>query len=140
MRIQDRFDIILFDGVCNLCNSAVDFIIKRDKKNRFKFSSLQDNTARKLLIESNFQEGYPDSIVLIKGDKIFFKSRAALEISKKLGGVWPLFYSLILIPAFIRDPVYEWIARNRYKWFGKKSTCRLPTEEEKSRFLSITDL
>jgi predicted DCC family thiol-disulfide oxidoreductase YuxK len=140
MRIQDRFDIILFDGVCNLCNSAVDFIIKRDKKNRFKFSSLQDNSVRKLLNESNLQEGYLDSIILISGDKIFFKSRAALEISKKLSGIWPLFYSLILIPAFIRDPVYEWIARNRYKWFGKKSTCRLPTEEEKSKFLSIQDL
>jgi predicted DCC family thiol-disulfide oxidoreductase YuxK len=140
MRIQDRFDIILFDGVCNLCNNAVDFIIKRDKKNRFKFSSLQDNSSLKLLNEFNLQEGYLDSIILISGDKIFYKSRAALEISKKLSGIWPLFYSLILIPAFIRDPVYEWIARNRYKWFGKKSTCRLPKEEEKSKFLSIQDL
>jgi predicted DCC family thiol-disulfide oxidoreductase YuxK len=139
MRIQDRFDIILFDGVCNLCNSAVDFIIKRDKKNRFKFSSLQDNSVRKLLNESNLQEGYLDSIILIRGDKIYFKSRAALEISKNLSGFWPLFYTLILIPAFVRDPLYEWIARNRYKWFGKKSTCRLPTEEEKSKFLSIQD-
>lgn len=140
MRIQDRFDIILFDGVCNLCNNAVDFIIKRDKKNRFKFSSLQDNSVRKLLNDSNLLEGYLDSIILIRGDEIFFKSRAALEISKKLSGIWPLLYTLILIPAFVRDPIYDWIARNRYKWFGKKSTCRIPSDEEKSRFINFRDI
>jgi predicted DCC family thiol-disulfide oxidoreductase YuxK len=140
MRIQDRYDIILFDGVCNLCNDAVDFIIKRDRKNHFKFTSLQDNVTQRLLKEYNIKEGYLDSIILIRGNQIFYKSRAALEISKKLSGIWPLLYSFIILPSFLRDPIYDWIANNRYKWFGKKETCRLPSEDEKSKFLSIHDL
>ncbi|RPA66428.1 DUF393 domain-containing protein [Cyclobacteriaceae bacterium YHN15] len=140
MRIQDRYDIILFDGVCNLCNDAVDFIIKRDRKNHFKFTSLQDNVTQRLLKEYRIEEGYLDSIILIRGNQIFYKSRAALEISKKLSGIWPILYSFIILPSFLRDPIYDWIANNRYKWFGKKETCRLPSEDEKSKFLSIHDL
>jgi predicted DCC family thiol-disulfide oxidoreductase YuxK len=140
MRIQDRYDIILFDGVCNLCNDAVDFIIKRDRKNHFKFTSLQDNVTQRLLKEYRIKEGYLDSIILIRGNQIFYKSRAALEISKKLSGIWPVLYSFIILPSFLRDPIYDWIANNRYKWFGKKETCRLPSEDEKSKFLSIHDL
>jgi predicted DCC family thiol-disulfide oxidoreductase YuxK len=139
MRIQDRFDIILFDGVCNLCNDAVDFIIRRDKKNQFKFISLQENLAQKLLENYKVKEVFPDSIALIRGNQIFYKSRAALEISKKLSGIWPVFYAFIIIPPFLSDPLYDWIAKNRYKWFGKKETCRLPNEEEKSKFLSYQD-
>ncbi|MFD2203965.1 thiol-disulfide oxidoreductase DCC family protein [Shivajiella indica] len=140
MRIQDRFDIILFDGVCNLCNDAVDFIIKRDKKNKYKFVSLQDGIAQKLLENYKLTEGFPDSILLVRGNDVFSKSRAALEISKNLSGFWPIFYTLILFPGFLRDPIYDWIARNRYKWFGKKETCRLPNEREKSKFLNSQDL
>jgi predicted DCC family thiol-disulfide oxidoreductase YuxK len=140
MRIQDRFDIILFDGVCNLCNGAVDFIIRRDKKNHFKFISLQDNLARKLLKNFRIKEEIPDSIILIRGNQIFYKSRAALEISKKLSGIWPVFFSFIVIPPIFRDPIYDWVAKNRYGWFGKKESCRLPTEDEKSKFLGPQDL
>ena len=140
MRIQDRFDIILFDGVCNLCNDAVDFIIKRDRKNHFKFTSLQDNITQNLLREFRTEERHLNSIILIRGNQIFYKSRAALEISKKLGGIWPVFYLFIVFPSFLRDTIYDWIAKNRYKWFGKKETCRLPSEDEKSKFLSIHDL
>jgi predicted DCC family thiol-disulfide oxidoreductase YuxK len=140
MRIQDRFDIILFDGVCNLCNDAVDFIIRNDKKNNFKFISLQDNLAQKLLENYKDKEEFPDSIVLLRGNQIFYKSRAALEISKKLSGIWPVFYAFVIIPPFLSDPIYDWIAKNRYKWFGKKETCRLPNEDEKSKFLSYHDL
>jgi predicted DCC family thiol-disulfide oxidoreductase YuxK len=134
--ILKKYDIILFDGVCNLCNGAVDFIIKRDKSDRFKLAALQDEAIKPLLKNHKVKEDYIDSLVLIRGKNIFYKSRAALEISRKLNALWPLFYIFIIIPDFIRDPIYDWIARNRYKWFGKKETCRLPNEEEKQKFLS----
>lgn len=135
MRIQDRFDIILFDGVCNLCNNAVDFVIKRDKKDRFKFGALQDSSTKNILKDYKINEDYIDSIILIRGDQVFYKSEAALEISRNLGSLWPAMYVFNIVPSFIRDPVYDWIAKNRYKWFGKKETCRIPTQEEKSKFL-----
>jgi predicted DCC family thiol-disulfide oxidoreductase YuxK len=135
MRIQDKFDIVMFDGVCNLCNDAVDFIIVRDKNDKFKFGALQEETSKEILKDFNVKEDYLDSIILIREDKIFYKSKAALEIARNLSGLWPLFYGLVIIPAFLRDPIYDWIARNRYKWFGKRETCRFPSEEERAKFL-----
>ena len=135
-RIQDQYDIVLFDGVCNLCNAAVDLIIRNDKAGNFKVGALQDEKSRSILEEYTIDPEYLDSIVLIRGDQVFYRSRAALEISKKLRGLWPLLYAFIVVPNIIRDPVYNWIADNRYSWFGKKDTCRLPTPEEKERFLS----
>lgn len=140
MRIQDKYDIVLFDGVCNLCNSAVDFIIQRDKGRNFKVAALQDEPVKKILQSYQINEEYLDSLVLIRGDNVFYKSRAALEVAKKLNALWPLLYGLIIIPSFVREPVYDWIARNRYKWFGKKETCRMPTEEERNKFLSEKDI
>jgi predicted DCC family thiol-disulfide oxidoreductase YuxK len=140
VRIQDKYNIVLFDGVCNLCNGAVDFIIQRDKAARFKVGALQDAPVKKMLQSYQIKEDYLDSLVLIRGDKVFYKSRAALEITRKLNALWPLLYGLIIIPSFIREPVYDWIARNRYKWFGKKETCRMPTEEERAKFLTEEDV
>lgn len=134
-RIQDQYEIVLFDGVCNLCNSAVDLIVRNDKLGNFKVGALQDDKTKEILKDYDINEDYLDSIILIRGDKVFYKSRAALEITKKLKGAWPLLYGLTVVPGFIRDPVYDWIARNRYRWFGKKETCRLPTAEERARFL-----
>lgn len=139
-RIQDQNDIVLFDGVCNLCDRAVNFIIQRDPKDRFKVASLQDGASKKLLKDYQVNESYLDSIVLVRGDQIFYKSRAALEIAKKLKGLWPIIYAFVIVPYFIRDPLYDWIARNRYKWFGKRETCRMPTEEDKQKFLKEEDL
>ncbi|WP_194975185.1 thiol-disulfide oxidoreductase DCC family protein [Aquiflexum lacus] len=139
MRVQEKFRIVLFDGVCNLCNSAVDFIINRDSKEVFKVGALQDDVTKKLLEDFKINSDYLDSLVFIYQESVFYKSRAALEIARNLSGLWPLMYIFIIIPSFIRDPIYEWIARNRYKWFGKKETCRLPTKKEKKRFLSIED-
>jgi predicted DCC family thiol-disulfide oxidoreductase YuxK len=136
VRIQDKYDIVLFDGVCNLCNGAVDFIIRNDKKNNFKFGSLQDAFSKKIMQDYAVAHDYLDSIVLIRGDRIFFKSEAALEICKKLGGIWTLFYCFKIFPDFMLNPVYDWIANSRYKWFGKRHTCRLPSPGEKSKFLS----
>lgn len=134
-RVQDRYDIVLFDGVCNLCNAAVDLIVRNDKRGRFKVGALQDAKTKELLQDYLINSDYLDSIILIRGDQVFYKSRAALEITKKLKGLWPLLYVFVVVPAFIRDPIYDWIARNRYRWYGKKETCRLPTAEERARFL-----
>ncbi|ERM81723.1 hypothetical protein P872_19240 [Rhodonellum psychrophilum GCM71 = DSM 17998] len=136
MRIQDKYEVILFDGVCNLCNNSVDFVIQRDKKNRFKFGALQDVATKTLLKDYSIDSEYLDSLVLISGDQVYYKSSAALQIAKNLGGFWTFLYGLSVIPKFIRDPIYDWIAVNRYKWFGKKETCRLPSPEEKEKFLS----
>jgi predicted DCC family thiol-disulfide oxidoreductase YuxK len=135
MRVQDKFIIVLFDGVCNLCNNAVDFIITRDKKNKFKVGALQEDASKNILKDYQINEGYLDSLVYIYKNQVYFKSRAALEITRNLNGLWPLLYIFIVIPPFLRNPIYDWIAKNRYKWFGQKDTCRLPSEEEKAKFL-----
>jgi predicted DCC family thiol-disulfide oxidoreductase YuxK len=121
--------------VCNLCNGAVQFIIKRDAKDTFRFASLQSETGQKLLALHQLDFKHIDSIVLIKGEKAFIKSSAALYIAKELSGIWKLAYYYIVIPKFIRDAVYDFVARNRYDWFGKKDHCMIPTSELKKKFL-----
>jgi len=132
--VNKQEKVILFDGVCNLCNGAVQFIIKRDKQKNFLFASLQSNYAAKVLKGKNIGTGL-DTIVLLSNEQVFIKSRAVLEISRALPGVWPLLYVFRIMPTFLRDAVYEWIARNRYRFFGKKDTCMIPSPELKSRFL-----
>lgn len=134
--MKESKSIIFFDGVCTLCNASIDFVMKRDLKNRFLVGALQEPISKKVLSAFQINPSYLDSLVLVENGKIYFRSTAALRIAKSLSGLWPLFYSFILIPAFLRDPVYDWIGKNRYRWFGKKSTCRIPTEEEKQKFLS----
>lgn len=129
--------IVFFDGVCNLCNSSIDFIIQRDKNNHFLVGALQDEVSKKVLANYDVQADYLDSLVLLEEGKIFYKSTAALKITKSLSGLWPALYPLIVIPSSIRDLIYDWIGKNRYKWFGKKSTCRLASPEEKAKFLSV---
>ena len=127
--------IILFDGVCNLCNGAITFIIQRDKKDVFRYAALQSDIGRKLAQENNIDLEKVDSIILIDNDKAYLKSTAALGISRHLRGGWPLLSIFLILPAFIRNWVYDFIARNRYKWFGKKEACMIPTPELKSKFL-----
>ncbi|MGP7817068.1 thiol-disulfide oxidoreductase DCC family protein [Niallia sp. 01092] len=126
--------IILFDGVCNLCSASVQFIIKRDPNGIFAFSSLQSETGQKLLNEYKINN-HLDSLVLIADGTYYKKSDAVLQICRQLNGGWKFFYVLKIIPSFIRDPFYHYIASNRYKWFGKKEICMLPTKEIKNRFL-----
>jgi predicted DCC family thiol-disulfide oxidoreductase YuxK len=128
--------IIFFDGVCNLCNSSVNFVIRHDKRNRFHFASLQWDVARELLSE-NYPEGDDFQTILYydKG-KIFEKSTAVLRIARQLGFQWKFAYSFIIIPKFIRDAVYMYISRNRYKWFGKRDKCMIPSPELKNKFLN----
>ena len=123
--------IVLFDGICNLCNGAVRFILVRDPRGRFRFASLQSNAARRLLKG----DGPPETIILIDAGKIYSKSTAALRIARGLRFPWPLLYGLVIVPRFLRDVVYDWVARNRYRWFGKRDTCMLPTPQMKERFL-----
>lgn len=128
-------EIIAFDGVCNLCNGAVNFIIDRDPKNRFRFVALQSETGQELLSRYPPADGPVNSIVLISEGKSYVKSDAALAIARHLSGVWPVLTVFKILPRFLRDAVYDLIARNRYRFFGKQDACRLPTPELKSRFL-----
>ncbi len=133
--MTNKKSVILFDGVCNLCNASINFILKRDTKNQFLVGALQEEAGKKLLSNFEVNPKYLDSLVLIEDEKIYFRSTAALKIAKHLSGLWPIFYGFIIFPSGIRDGVYDWIGGNRYRWFGKKNTCRLPTPEEKAKFL-----
>ena len=127
--------VIFFDGVCNLCNTSVQFIIKRDKADQFRFASLQSEYAQEVLPNDLTVPEALQSIILRHNGKIMKKSTAALTIAKKLSGGWPLLYAFIIIPKFIRDFIYDLIAKNRYRMFGKKNECMIPTPELKHRFV-----
>lgn len=127
--------IILFDGVCNLCNSSVNFIIKHDKKEQYLFASLQSDAAKEILLQFDIKKIPFDSILLIYEDKIYEKSTAAILISKHLTNGYQLLYGLIIVPKFIRDSFYSLVAKNRYNWFGKRQTCMIPSNEIIKRFL-----
>jgi len=132
---NDQAHILLFDGVCNLCNSIVQFTIKRDQEEKFKFASLQSESGQALLKKFDLPTDDFDSFVFIKGEKYFLKSSAGLQVLKELGGVWKLFYGFIILPRPLRDFVYNIIAKTRYKIFGKRDTCMIPTLGLKQRFL-----
>ena len=127
--------VILFDGICNLCNSAVQFVIKRDKKQRFRFASLQSEQGQQVLDEMQYPLTRADSFYLVENGKVFDQSTAALRVVRALQGLWPLLYGFIVVPPFIRDGVYNVIAKNRYRWFGQRNTCIVPTPENRARFL-----
>ncbi len=128
--------IILFDGVCNLCNRTVQFVIKHDKKDEFRFATLQGDMGKQLVKERHIDTDTVDSIILIEpGVAYYTKSTAALKIGASFGGAWKLLNVLELIPSSISDIVYDFVARNRYKWYGKKDACMIPTPELKTKFL-----
>lgn len=127
--------VILFDGICNFCNSAVNFTIKRDKHKKIKFAPLQSDTGKSILKQHGLPENYSSSFLFIENGKLYNRSAAALRVCRYLSGLWPLCYSLIIIPAFIRNAVYDFIAKNRYKWFGQKDACMVPTPDVRARFL-----
>ncbi len=132
---MDANAVIFFDGVCNLCSGAVQFVIERDPRNYFKFASLESNFAQQILSNAGLKLKQGDSFVLLENGKFYEQSTAALKVAKKLGGLWPLLYLLIVIPPFLRNAIYSIIARNRYKWFGKQESCWIPTPELRSKFL-----
>lgn len=133
--MEEQKPIIFFDGVCNLCNGAINFIIDRDKNGSFKFAPLQSSIAEKYISQSVIKN--TDSIIYWDSGKLYSKSSAALKIARNLDGFWKVFYAFIIIPKFIRDYIYDIIAKNRYKWFGKRDSCRMPSQEIKNRFLEM---
>ena len=127
--------VILFDGVCNLCNGLVNWIIDRDKKNMFRFASLQSGFGMETIKKLNLADNYMDTVVYLDEDKSYIESSAILHIFKDLGGLYSPLFIFMIIPQFIRNFFYRIIARNRYKWFGKLDICRVPTPGLRSKFL-----
>ncbi len=130
--------IIYFDGVCNLCNRYVTSLIKRDAKKVFKYAPLQSEWGRKAMARAGIDAGSYESVLLEEGERIHTKSSAVLRIARRLGALWPMLYIFIIIPKPLRDMLYDFIARNRYIWFGKRDACMVPTETMKDRFLKIS--
>ncbi|POY35998.1 thiol-disulfide oxidoreductase [Solitalea longa] len=128
--------IVLFDGVCNLCNTTVQFIIKNDPKGKFKFAALQSAAGQEFLEKFNLQKQYLNTFILIENNTPRLKSTGVCYVVKNLNGLFPLLFICILIPTFIRDWIYDLIAKNRYKWFGKQESCLIPSPELLSRFLN----
>lgn len=127
--------LVLFDGLCNLCNGAVNFIIDRDPGARLAFAPLQSPTGLSTLHQLGFPTDVLSSVVLVENGKSYTRSTAALRIARHLGGLWPLIFVLVLIPRPLRDLIYDWIARNRYRWFGRRDSCRMPSPEIAGRFM-----
>jgi predicted DCC family thiol-disulfide oxidoreductase YuxK len=126
--------VILFDGLCNFCNAGINFIVRQDKKKVFRFAALQSEAGQKLLKEYGLPaEGFESFILIDK--KVYQKSAAGLNVYGKLPWYWKWTQLAWIAPGFMRDAVYNWVARNRYKWFGKRDTCMIPTPETRSRFL-----
>lgn len=132
--IKVDYQVILFDGVCNLCNASINFIIDRDSRQLFRYASLQSDFGQQ--VKHTFSKGADlDSVLLLKEGQLLEKSDAALEIARQLDGFWFVLTVFKVVPRPIRDAVYSWIARNRYRWFGKQDACRIPTPELKALFL-----
>jgi predicted DCC family thiol-disulfide oxidoreductase YuxK len=129
-------NIIIFDGICNFCNKSVNFIIKRDSKIHFVFTPIQSDTAKEIMNKYALNSDDIDSIILIKDDTYFTKSDAVLEILKDLSGYWFLFGIFKIVPKFMTDYCYDLISKNRYRFFGKKDSCMIPTKNLENRFLS----
>lgn len=128
--------IILFDGVCNLCNGAIQFVIKRDKNDVFRYAALQSEIGQKLIHDRGIDTSKLDSIILIEpGVAYYAKSEAALEITKAFGGLWATLQIFQWVPTSLRDVIYDFVAKNRYRWFGKKDQCMIPTPELQAKFL-----
>jgi len=128
--------ILLFDGVCNLCNASVQWVLKRDPKGQFRFAALQSEAGQQILHQQGLSSKHFDTVVLALGDRIFLRSDAPLEIVRRLGGLWGLLYFFKIFPRPFRDAIYNFVARNRYRWFGRREECMLPRPEWKERFLS----
>jgi predicted DCC family thiol-disulfide oxidoreductase YuxK len=127
--------ILLFDGHCNLCNGAVDFVLKRDTRKKLLLASIQGPAGQEVLKKYELPPSYLDTLVLVEEGKVYLGSTAALRVARLLGGGWYLFYTLIIIPIGIRDRIYQWISEHRYRWFGRRDTCRMPTANEHEHFL-----
>jgi len=132
---NNETNIVLFDGICNLCNKSVQFIIHRDPKSKFRFASLQSEVGKSLMRQIGLSTENNNSLVYIRDNRFYIKSTAVLRILRCLGGGWLLLYGLIIIPRFLRDWGYDFIAKRRYRLFGKRASCMIPSPEDRARFL-----
>jgi predicted DCC family thiol-disulfide oxidoreductase YuxK len=130
-----KSSVVLFDGVCNLCNGAVQFVIKRDKKDHFKFASLQSDFGQKVLEDNAYSQSEFSSFLLLEDGKLYQKSDAAIRLFSTFSGLWFMVKLFYLIPRFLRDFIYDFIAKRRYKWFGKKHSCMLPEGDVRHKFI-----
>jgi len=135
VNIDIKSPVLLFDGVCNLCNASVQWVLKRDRKGVFRFAALQSETGRALLRQSGLSADHFDTVVLVAGDRVFTRSDAALEIVRRIGGPWSLLAFFKIVPRPVRNAVYDWVARHRYRWFGKTESCMIPQPEWAKRFI-----
>jgi len=127
--------VILFDGVCNLCNGSVLFILNRDPSGIFRFAPLQSETGKNLLSKFDLPNDKLNSIILVENNEYYLRSTAALKILRRLGTLWKIVYVFMLVPRPVRDYIYDIVARNRYKWYGKRAECMIPSSDIESRFL-----
>jgi len=134
-RIRKDHPIILFDGVCNLCSGIVLFTIRKDPQGIFKYAPLQSEVGQSLLKQFNLPMDDYHSFILIEGNRYYRKSTAALRVARRINGLWSILYASIVVPRLIRDFIYDIVVKNRYRWFGKKEECLIPTPDIKSRFL-----
>ena len=132
---SSKHPILLFDGVCNLCDGFVQFVIKKDPKGIFRFAALQSEVGIKVLEQYQQEKADLSTVILVDKGKIYTHSDVALQVVRHLGGLWSIFYLFVVIPRPLRDHIYNWIAKNRYHWFGKKQECMIPTPDIQSRFL-----
>jgi predicted DCC family thiol-disulfide oxidoreductase YuxK len=128
--------VVLFDGVCNLCNGFVQFVIARDRRNRFQFAALQSPPAQRLLAPLAAAADALDTMILIEDGRVFTRSAAALRVARGLAFPWPLAYGFILVPRPLGDWAYGLVARHRYRWFGRRDVCMVPTPEHRAKFLT----
>ena len=135
-KIPPGKSLLLFDGVCNLCHGAVQFFLKRDVKNQFVFASLQSELGREILAAAGMDDRNLKSLVLVEDGQMYLRSEAALRATRHLWGPWQLAASLQIIPRALRDRVYDFIAANRYRWFGQKESCPLPSPQTRAKFLA----
>ena len=135
MKVDNEQKIVLFDGVCHLCDGAVRFILKKERNAELKFAPLQSDTGSSLLEQYGYPSDYLDGLILIEKNRAHDRSCACLRIARKLNFPWNLLFPLLIIPKALRDFIYGMIASARYRWFGKKESCSLPTGEDQSRFL-----
>jgi predicted DCC family thiol-disulfide oxidoreductase YuxK len=131
----EGYCVVLFDGQCGLCQAAVHIIIGRDRRERFRFASLQSTVAHRLLQRHGVCDVPRDTLVLIEGPRVYYRSTAALRIARRLSWPWPLVFALSIIPRFVRDLVYNLVAHNRYSWRGRSAACQLPSAELRARLL-----
>ena len=136
LMLPEKNPVLLFDGVCNLCNATVQFIINRDRNKKFRFAPLQSVIGQQAKVLNGIPADELESVILFVEGKIYKKSDAALQIARRLDGAWPVFFIFYIVPRFLRDPIYDLVAKYRYKWFGKRDSCMVPDPDLKSRFLS----